>query len=44
MVKLPMERVCLTPLVEKGETVGKTHGEAVLSEAGALQVLAKTIG
>ena len=39
-----MERVCLTPLVEKGETVGETHGEAVLSEAGALKVLTHAIG
>ena len=39
-----MERVRLTPLIEKGETVGKTHGEAVLSEAGALKVLTQTIG
>ena len=39
-----MERVGLTPLVEKGERVGKTHGEAVLGEAGALKVLIQTIG
>ena len=39
MIKIPMKRVSLTPLVEKSETVGQTHGEAVLSEAGALQVL-----
>ena len=39
-----MERIGLTPLVEKGEAVGKAHGEAVLSEAGALKILAKTIG
>ena len=34
-----MEGVGLAPLVEKGETVGETHGEAVLGEAGSLQVL-----
>ena len=44
ILNIPMERVCFTPLVEKGETVGQTHGEAVLSEAGALKVLTKTIG
>ena len=44
MQKIPMKRVCLTPLVEKSETVSQTHGEAVLSEAGALKVLTETIG
>ena len=44
VVKIPMERVGLTPLVEKGERVGETHGEAVLGEAGALKVLIQTIG
>ena len=39
-----MERVSLAPLVEKGETVGETHGEAVLGEAGSLEVLTHTIG
>ena len=39
ILKIPMEGVSLAPLVEKGETVGETHGEAVLGEAGALQVL-----
>ena len=34
-----MEGVSLAPLVEKGETVGETHGEAVLGEASTLQVL-----
>ena len=36
-----MQRVCLPPLVEKGEAVGQTHREAVLCEAGALQVLTR---
>ena len=35
----PVERVGFAPLVEKGETVSETHGEAVLGEASALQVL-----
>ena len=35
----PVQRVCLTPLVEKGEAVGETHREAVLCETSALQVL-----
>ena len=39
ILKIPMEGVSLAPLVEKGETVGETHGEAVLGEASALQVL-----
>ena len=41
MIKIPMERVCLTPLVEKGEAVGETHREAVLCETSALQVLTR---
>ena len=43
-LRIPMERVGLPPLVKKGETVGETHGETILGEAGALQVLAETNG
>ena len=39
-----MERVGLAPLVKKCETVGETHGEAILGEAGALQVLKQMVG
>merc|ERR1712223_412339 len=35
----PVQRVCLPPLVEKGEAVSETHREAVLCETSALQVL-----
>ena len=42
ILKIPMEGVSLAPLVEKGEAVGETHGEAVLGEAGALKVLTET--
>ena len=34
-----MEGIGLTPLVEKGEAVGETHGETILGETRSLEVL-----